>query len=580
MFYNHRESTMRRLSISFLFMLFVVFWACNESTDTTDNASEYVGVLVDNTNAPVSGAIVSIYNSDEESPIETDTSDALGIFILKKMPTDTSNLNIKAEHSNFQPIKMKFHDLFEKCGKDKKKLKINFDNPDSCCGRIYMTIYNSADSTAINKCEVKLRHNTSTVRVGKTNEAGKIEFLNVCPGEYNIRIANEHYNVIEDNLIISNCDSLGFKYYMTPKQTGNDSCCNGTAIIYILNGENSGVANATVKLWKNAVLISAAPTGTNGRVQFNNLCPGNYGVSYMKEGWQSAEFNFEIGCNGIYEIHKNMIQTDTCCKGIIRIFPKDSATNTALNGATVKIWKNGNLIGTKTVAEGMAKFENLCEGTYGFDIIAENHKSIEFQVTIECNQNKEVVKQIPQTTCCNNRYKLFVKDSLTEAILTNATVKLWQGSTVKYNKSTEANGYVVFEGICQGNYVVTVQREGYQAREYQIEFSCDNNIERTVKLLPTATDSCCTAKLRLTIKNAEGTAQSGVEVKVRLNGEQLQVKQTNAEGFVGFEGLCAPRTYNIRIYKEGYAVQEINYTYTQCNTKNENITLVAAQKKK
>ncbi len=481
---------MQRITLIILLSLFFVLISCSESTDTTDN-SEYIGLLTDNADSPIAGAIISTYTTDEEQAIESDTTDALGVFILKNIPADVSNLNIKALHSNFEPIKMSFNELYNQSGKDKKKLKMKFQNNDTCFGKIYIKVYSAKDSTVINKCEVKVRRGNATVRVSKTNEAGELSFLNVCPGEYNLRIYNDHYSVIEQNILVQQNDSSNYTFYMNLKQ----------------------------------------------------------------------------------EVE------DTCCHGIIWVFPKDSATGASINGATVKLWKNGSHFRTHISADGKVGFDGLCPGTYGVDIISDGHKSIEFQVVIACNEVKELIKNIPQQDCCNNRLQVTVRDSLSSDALGSATVKLWHGSSVVATKITESLGSVVFENICKGNYSVSVKRDGYKAMEFNIEFDCDNNIEKLVKLFPQEIDTCCTAKLKLRIKNAESINIDSAEVKVRLNGEQIRITNSNGEGWVNFEELCAPKTYSIRIYKAGYEVKEFNITFNECKTISETVTLIATGKK-
>ena len=73
-----------------------------------------------------------------------------------------------------------------------------------------------------------------------------------------------------------------------------------------------------------------------------------------------------------------------------------NAMNTVENpitNAKVKLWQDGELLETKEVnADGFALFENLCEGKYAFDLIAEGYKTIEFFTELGCNEDKSITK--------------------------------------------------------------------------------------------------------------------------------------------------------------------------------------------
>ncbi len=561
-------------------MFFLLFaGSCSDNSGNTAEDNQIVVKISDAADKPIEGAIISAYTETLENPIEIDTSDALGVFVLKKIDNVTDDINLHILHSDFEPIIGKLNSYLQKSGNDKKNVKIKTEVPDSCCGKIIINVVDSESLAALANCELKIKRENKIIRIGKTKQDGTAKFVNLCPGEYKLFIHNNNYQTTEFALLIENCDTIRSTFQIVRKD--NDSCCNGRAIIYIKNNEDQPLSGVKVRLWEAGNNKENLYTNELGKVIFDNLCPGSYGVSYMKDNFTSGEFDFSIECNGVYEVTKTIEALDSCCDGKIKIFVKDSVTLEQLNGASVKIYKNGKLLKTTKVEAGYVLFADLCQGAYGFDIIKEGFQSIEFSLELGCNEIKEITKKLTpiETQCCNNRLKVFVKDSTSNSVVSGARVKIMREGQIIRDKTTETGGYVVFEELCKGTYTILIMKEGFANQEYHITFDCAENIEKTIKIKSNSTgEPCCTAKLKLRIKNAEYQYLENAEVKLRIGNELVNTLNTNAEGWVLFENLCVPpNEYNVRIYKEGYQVKESTFTFPECKTLQETIILETAK---
>lgn len=116
-------------------------------------------------------------------------------------------------------------------------------------------------------------------------------------------------------------------------------------------------------------------------------------------------------------------------------------------------------------------------------------------------------------------------------------------------------------------------KSGYQGMEFNFELDC-NQTREFEKYLVRKSDTCCTARLKLRIvDDSTGAYIQGARVLVRYNGSNIADPVSNAEGWAVADGLCAPRTYSIRVSAEGYQVREFTITFQECNTIMETVRL-------
>ncbi len=132
----------------------------------------------------------------------------------------------------------------------------------------------------------------------------------------------------------------------------------------------------------------------------------------------------------------------------------------------------------------------------------------------------------------------------------------------------------MFENLCPGNYSISIARTGYYGKEFTFELGCSETREFVKKILRKTDDTCCTAILKLKIvDDSTGAAISGARVRIMYGGTVVGDPVSNSEGWAAEDGLCAPRTYSIRVSAEGYQAREFEITFSECNTIKETIRL-------
>ena len=77
----------------------------------------------------------------------------------------------------------------------------------------------------------------------------------------------------------------------------DSACCTGMLTVTVVDSTATPIAGASVKLWSGGVVKEVLQTDASGKVIFDWLCQGEYGVAILKTGFQTREFDFAINTN-------------------------------------------------------------------------------------------------------------------------------------------------------------------------------------------------------------------------------------------------------------------------------------------
>ena len=118
--------------------------------------------------------------------------------------------------------------------------------PDTCChGVIAINLKSKYSGAAVNNANVRLRKGGVELASG-TTENGSVKFRELCPGEYNIRIAADEHKVLEFSQELSCGDSINLDKLITPI-----SCCNNKYKLKVTNLNTGAVVpDAKVSLFQ------------------------------------------------------------------------------------------------------------------------------------------------------------------------------------------------------------------------------------------------------------------------------------------------------------------------------------------
>jgi hypothetical protein len=539
--------------------------SCQDNATQTDvnsksDASQYQGILTNENDEPIEGAI--IFAEDNGQILCTDTTMTDGSFILINLPKDKSNVTLQGSHFKFQNFKIKIQDLIN--AKDFVKfLKIKMHYRDSCCGKLIFYVKDSTSGEAVSGANVKVSYGNIPIEIKKTDDHGRVAFENMCQGEYSLLIAKDGYKVIKDDFQLGQCDTLEKTYNFT--RSDSVQCCASLKVIVRDNETKQAIENAEVRLnGKENRFSEMKRTNADGITYFENICEGKYWIRVSRDHYKVVEedMTFEDCESKVIEIHMNKIieNTDTCCNNKVSIILKNE-NGELINGATVKLWQGNHNIRTKTSENGTVLFGELCTGKYGVSVSREGYKPMEWNFTVTCEQSLEFSKTLVKNqddTCCNNKVSIILKNENGE-LINGATVKLWQGNHNIRTKTSE-NGTVLFGELCTGKYGVSVSRDGYKPMEWDFTVTCEQSLEFSKTLVKNQADTCCNNKASIILKNENGELINGATVKLWQGNHNIRTK-TSENGTVLFGELCTGK-YGVSVSRDGYKPMEWDFTVT------------------
>jgi hypothetical protein len=465
------------------------------------------------------------------------------------------------------------------------------DGNDSCCAVLKVAVTSNHVNGPLGGVAVALRKGTDVVATKETNDDGVATFTNVCNGEYNLRLTKTGYSVAEKGDIhITECDTTRVTIAMSATgTTGQDSCCNSLLRIIPTDPQGNPVAGAQVKI-----------TGPNGQhrilestldgATFREVCRGLYQIRIAREGFAVHESQVEIGCN-VEKTERRMLQRgdnhggDTCCDGRIVVGARDAATGQQLQRATVKLWRNGQLVKSLVIEGQAVTFGDLCEGSYGISIHSEGYQPVEGDVVLHCNATIEFVRSLHRNapggdSCCDNTATIRLINDRTRGPVANAVVKLYKGGAIVRTGHTNGDGVVRFEDLCQGEYGIFVDADGYHDREARLAVICRQPAEATITLIPTNTvppDTCCDATIALTVYDGgtrEQVPLAGVTVVIKAGDRVIAQGVTTREGAYRKGDLCNRRTYLVVLEREGYQRMALEVPVEECNVITRTVRLL------
>lgn len=584
-------SLQRLAATASIALVALVFAACSDTqVAPPDSQSDAIsGTIVDQQGNMVPEALVQAVNPGGIM-VATDTSDVMGRFELTGIPTHPDGYILKVTPLDRPVFTTGLTGFLAEAGGRTGGTVLMMPANDSCCGTLHVAVTDST-SAPIGGVMVQFRRGSRTYRTGISDSNGIVIFREVCGGEFNFRLSREGYRVVErDGLTLDGCDSNAYSMTMArTTSTGADTCCRGTLSIAVNDSATgSGVSNAEVRITRVGGTSRTLRT-ENGSVTFREVCQGAYNVRIARDGYRVLEFRIELDCNASTSITRTMLAEgdggpDSCCNGRVEVVVRDSASGERISGATVRLWRGSTLIGTRnTSGSANAVFEELCQGdNYSISISREGYRGLEYDFDMTCDQRREIVKTLARNasddTCCDGRIQVTMRDSSSNAALSNVTVRLWKNGSVYRSGVTNSGGYIVFEGICRGNYGIDFSRDDYRDREGTLEMGCNQNRELSYKLLRSASsDTCCTASMALRVRDSaasDGVYLSGATVVISYGSAVVAQGTTNGDGYYIREELCGYRSYSVTISKSGFRSKTVTFTYTTCRRAEETIRLV------
>ncbi len=565
-------------------VLLAVFWlsSCKDNAGDPEKTYNIFGYVMNSDDVPIEGATVVIFKGDKV--YKSDTTDENGRFELNGLSAEFASYSVKISADNYQSkelsglIKDFLEDKFED-GFTVKLQKIS-EEDDDCCGQLRIKTVKKGTDMPLARAEVKLISGDKIIAIKSSGDDGFAIFDSLCSGKHFIRIALADYLVIEDYIVMGNCDTISAEFQM--KLKSDEDCCNNSAFFTIKDKDGTPLNQVNVLFRKSGAVKYQDKSDSDGRVSIKEICKGEYSVLVELEGYKAQEFNIEFDCDmekeKVIELQKN--DSDDCCNNKMKVLVKKNDSDDLINGAKLILWQNGKMVYHSYSDDGFAVIDNICKGKYVAELVKEGFKGLEWTVEFECDKVLEFEKSMTEKAddpCCGKAV-IVVKDYETGELLNNVEVKITFNGTHKIAK-TDNEGKVVFEELCKGKHWIRVAANNYQVIEEDIYIeSCDKVVEVLVKLKPKNSDDCCKNQLKFTIKNDKGELLTNVQIKISKGSDIVATLKTN-NGYASSDKKLCKGTYAIRIFIEGYDVMEFVVELNNCDEVLEFSKTLSAKEK-
>lgn len=434
---------------------------------------------------------------------------------------------------------------------------------DTCCDGVFIFKPKDKDGNVLNGTKVYIYRDGKLLE-DPVVENGKAIQDSLCEGKYTVVYKLDGYENKEVQVEIG-CDEEKTLEHTLEKK--ND-CCEGKVKIIVKDDKGNVLKNAAVRLWKGKNKLTELKTDANGYIEFKELCESDeYSISIFADGFEEFEFELDLDCNKELSFEKKLTPKEDCCDAILKFIVKDSKTKSALEGAKITLKLDGKVVYEKKATDKEGEFlaKELCKGKYTVIIERDGYKRIETVWNVEkCDTFQETFSMEPENDCCDGFVRVKIKDDKGN-ILKNASVRLWKGSIKLKEFKTDANGYVEFEELCEGNdYSLSISAEGFEGMEFSFDLGCNKeiNYEKSLK----AKTDCCDAILKFIVKDNENkTAIEGAKITLKLNGKVVyEKKATDKEGEFLAKELCKGK-YTVIIEKDGYNTIETTWNVEKCD---------------
>ena len=243
--------------------------------------------------------------------------------------------------------------------------------------------------------------------------------------------------------------------------------------------------------------------------------------------------------------------------------------NNPIPNATIDVYSNSNYtLNSETLISSSISYEN---GNYKIENIKNNMSSYKVKVTHSDFKNIEmpllefaknitdgkIPSKLENDNNCCGLLNITIKDENNEPI-DMAKVKFFrERKNTRISKSNEL-GVVNIENICEGTFGITIQKEGYKAKEEDIQIKDCNPVNISVTLISSLTpppDTCCKGKVNFYVKDKNAVFYKNALVKLKQSGVVKVDGKTNENGYVGFEALCEGK-YSVLVSLDGFKTLE------------------------
>lgn len=523
-------------------------------------AMDITGTVTDAAGAKVSGATVTIYDTDGNE-IGNDTTDANGVYELtgKKLLSGTYNVVVDdassaRSYTEFQVVEgtNATHNVQLQAGNT-----INATIGAESLSDVFGKKGSDADAASY-KLELLNKNtviDTQTVSgtASKDEQTLGFTFSRVAPGTYTLRLSGDFVKTQEYSVTVAN-GTVTFEGRAVPagKLTG----------VVQKSADSSALAGAKVSLLDSSdKVIATVDTDVNGAYSFAGLEAGKYKVKASADNFVDGALASEVTIQkndaaSASAIQLNAVATQGNVSGTARI----AGSLDAAAGATVTYYddKGEEKASATVAANGSYSLSSLAAGTYQVVVRGTGIETYTTTQTIVAGENLTKVNYT-LTSGGDASLKVSVVDSegnpvnvaidgfdLADAYVdpTSPTVGTWEQAATSVDN-------VTFSNLSAGTYNLKIDVASAAFVDKDVTVSVAKGEAKELKITVDKVAAQRDVKFRV-VDEANADVNGAYIVIFNEDGSIKDIQQTNAQGTYALK--LVDGNYTMAIIKDGYVV--------------------------
>lgn len=284
-----------------------------------------------------------------------------------------------------------------------------------------------------------------------TDPNGEYSINDIQPGSYDLDASAAGYEAVSVEVKLQNNSTTKVDLSLVP---GGGSI-SGTVTDAV---SSSPISGATIQIFQGSTLIAIETTNVSGNYSSPQLAPGTYTLVATATGYRDQAVGAMVEAGNITIVDFSLSTLPGAIAGTVT----DAVTTNPIQGATVTAYSGSIAIASAdTDASGNYTLPNLAPGEYTLVVLANNYQDQTAGAIVVAGATTTVnfaLDPSPGTIAGT------VTRSDTGMTLSGATIRIFQQSILIGSTLTDINGAYSFSDLAPGNYIVFVNKTGFQAQ--------------------------------------------------------------------------------------------------------------------
>lgn len=401
---------------------------------------------------------------------------------------------------------------------------------------------------------VEVFEGTILIGFADTDASGNYTISSLPPGNYTVNASATGYQskIVEASVASNSTTTVNFAL----SQLAGIIAGTVTSV-----STGNAIPDATINIFQGTTFVASVLTDSNGQYEISGLMPGNYFVVASAPNFGSADSGATVIANNTTIVNFSLLSNFGTISGTVL----DSSTNLPISDATIQVRSDFIIIATAvTDSAGKYIIPNIAPDTYTVTAAALGFQRQIKIANVNSNQNTIVnffLNPNPGTISGN------IIDAITTLPIPNASVYIYQGSTLLDFTMTDANGNYEISDLPPGSFTVLVLAEGYQDA-----FSEETVFAGLITIADFALNPHPGSLIGKVIDACMQNPISGTIIEVFNGSTIVDFGLTDSNGNYSIDTL-APGNYNVVASKHNYVTANHETTVATNATTTVNFSL-------